>query len=277
MLGSDVVSELEAAHYQVLPLTKQDLDITDSEKVKEIIYETEPEFVINCAAYTNVDLAEKETTKAISVNGFGPSSISKYSAKVGATVVHISTDYVFDGEKMIGPYVESDKPKPISAYGASKFAGEQMVVAKNPKHFIVRTAGLYGANGNNFVKAIVRAANERGHLEVVSDQFTNPTSTKSLSEAIIELIKTEDYGIYHLAASGACSWYEFAQEIMAIEETNVPIKQISNEQLERAAKRPIYSVLSSEKPNTPKMEYWRNDLKQYMANRSNYITELEQV
>lgn len=273
MLGSDVCEQMSKTSNTIIPLTKGQLDITNHNKVMSCIAENEPDIIINCAAYTNVDLAEKESLKAISVNGFGPSSISEAANEVGATVVHISTDYVFNGNKVSGPYLEDDKPDPISVYGASKLIGEEMVKAKADKYFIVRTAGLYGANGNNFVKSIIRAANEFGQLEVVSDQFTNPTSTKALAEGIMGLIETQDYGIYHLAAAGACSWYEFAQEIMDILETDVPIYKTKQKDTKREAKRPIYSVLGQTNPNTPNMEYWRHDLKRFLADRSNYTTD----
>jgi dTDP-4-dehydrorhamnose reductase len=183
---------------------------------------------------------------------------------VNCPVVYISTDYVFDGLKG-KPYVESDITSPISAYGMSKLKGEEVTRAFNNKHFIVRTAGLYGHNGNNFVKAILRASKEKKELEVVNDQFANPTSTKELSRAILNLTKTQDYGIHHLAATGACSWYEFAREILLLAEDHTPIKPIPYFSLGKKANRPVYSVLGTEKPKDQDMLYWREGLRQFMA------------
>lgn len=277
MLGQDISKLIKTTRNILVPVTKSELNIADGNKVKAFIQRIRPNIIINCAAYTNVDLAEQESLKAISVNGFGPYSISEAANEIGAKVVHISTDYVFNGNKISGPYLEEDRPDPISVYGASKLVGEEMIKANTDKYFIVRTAGLYGAGGDNFVRRIVANAKEFGRLEVVYDQFTNPTSTMALSEAIMALIETEHYGIHHLAAAGACSWYEFAQEIVNILEIDVLMYKSKLKDAKRAAERPYYSVLGQSNPESPKMEYWRYDLKRFLADKSNYAPKAEQI
>jgi dTDP-4-dehydrorhamnose reductase len=266
MLGKDVVEEFSHAFHDVVPVNRTKADITQPSQVKSIVNTTLPDLVINCAAFTDVNLAETEQRQAILANGFGPPSISRAAANIGVPIIHISTDYVFNGDK-VAPYVESDKTDPINYYGFSKMVGEMLVKASNSKHFVVRTAGLYGANGTTFIDKVL-SAYERGEaLKVVNDQFTNPTSTRELARAILALSETQDYGIHHLASTGACSWYEFAQVAMSLKEIKADIEPISYKDLEGGAKRPEYSVLWTEKPKEHKMKYWRDALRDFILQK----------
>jgi dTDP-4-dehydrorhamnose reductase len=210
-----------------------------------------PELVLHAAAWTDVDLAESHPQEAATVNVGGTRNV----AELGAPLVYFSTDYVFDGRKR-EPYVESDGPNPLSAYGRSKLHGE---AAAGESAWIVRSSWLFGPSGHNFVRTILRLAAERDELTVVDDQRGCPTYVGHLAAAVRELVELP-YGRWHLAAAGDCTWFEFAQEIVSRADLDCVVRPISTAELGRPAPRPAYSVLRSEKPRAPELPHWRDGL-----------------
>src|SRR5262249_42629845 len=188
-------------------------DITDGAALAEAMTELRPEAVINCAAWTDVDGAEGDEEEATRVNGEGAGLVAAAAEAAGATIIHPSSDYVFDGAKR-SPYVESDEVAPLSAYGRSKLAGEREVAARNAKHFIARSSWLFGVAGRNFVETMLHLASEQPEILVVSDQVGSPTYTAQLAPAIVDLAEQHDHGIHHIAAAGECSWFGFAPGII---------------------------------------------------------------
>ncbi|CCQ94413.1 Spore coat polysaccharide biosynthesis protein spsK [[Clostridium] ultunense Esp] len=241
-LGQDLIVFLKMRGYKVFSYTHEKLEITNQMQVKQEIKEIRPDIVFHSAAYTKVDQAEEEMDLAFAVNGWGTRNVAVASEEVGAKLVYISTDYVFDGEKG-KPYLEYDRTAPLNVYGASKEMGEQMVRDFHSRFFIVRTSWVYGAYGANFVKTMLRLGKEQLAVRVVNDQIGSPTYTVDLAEALLHLIETEKYGIYHLSNSGACSWYEFAKAIFEEVGMQVTVEPIPTEAFPRPAKRPKYSVL----------------------------------
>jgi dTDP-4-dehydrorhamnose reductase len=240
-LGSDLLKILPAKH-QVIGCDIQDWDITDLKSTLENVGRIRPEVLVNAAAYTDVDGCELNPDLAYRVNTLGAHNLAIACQKLGAVMVHVSTDFVFDGEKG-SPYLEFDQPRPLSVYGKSKLASEQWVAAVLNTYFIVRTAWLYGKKGKNFVKTILKLAEEKDVLRVVDDQVGSPTYSWDLAQKIAELIETEAYGIYHVTNSGQTSWCEFAKEILRLAGKNVKVEPISSEELARPAARPALSVL----------------------------------
>ena len=232
-----------------------ELDITDEAAVSSFILDLKPSLVINAAAFTNVDGCEDQQELAFAVNGEGPGNIAAACHEVGATLVHYSTDYVFDGSNE--SYVESDTPNPINVYGASKLLGEQAIMAAMDDYRIVRTSWLFGLNGPNFVETMLRLSMEMKMVRVVNDQFGKPTFTVDLASKTPEIVKAEP-GIYHITNDGICSWYEFAS---AVVDNVVPC---SSSEFLRKAKRPTYSVLLNLK--TRPMRHWKLAIEEYLNN-----------
>jgi dTDP-4-dehydrorhamnose reductase len=217
------------------------LDISDRQAVAETVERLRPSWVINAAAYNHVDGAEAATELAFAVNASGPGHLAEAAARAGADMVHISTDYVFDGRKG-APYTELDRANPLSVYGRSKYEGELQVQAAHPSACVLRTAWLYGEYGKNFVKAILGAAERGGPLKVVTDQVGSPTWTRHLAQAISELIRTPARGLFHVANAGACSRFDFAR---AIVQGRVDVQPIGAADAARPAPRPANSALLS--------------------------------
>jgi len=266
MLGSDVLDVLAARGHEAVGYARADLDITRHADVEEVIADLRPDVVFNCAAYTNVDGAEEEEDAAMAVNDAGAALVASVAASYGAAVVYPSSDYVFSGEKR-QPYVESDVTGPLSAYGRSKQAGETSVAVANPRHYIVRTSWLFGVNGPNFVETMLRLADEQSEVVVVTDQVGAPTYTRHLAQGLVLLAESQEYGIHHIAASGSCSWYEFAQEIFDQAAVECRVMAGTTEMLARPAPRPAYSVLGSERPDPIVLPHWRTGLSEYLAQR----------
>lgn len=240
-----------------------DLDITDEHAV---FGAPKTDIILNCAAYTNVDGAEENEDAAFAVNCLGAKYLTALAEKQNIPIVHVSTDYVFDGFGRV-PYVETDLTNPQTVYGKTKLLGEKEVSAYE-KHFIVRTAWLYGRNGKNFVKTIARLAGEREMLTVVSDQMGCPTEAKDLAQHILRLAETEAFGTYHCTGNGACSWYDFACEIVDILKLDCTIQPCSTADYPAKAKRPAYSVLSNEKLKREiayTMLPWKDRLKEFLT------------
>lgn len=228
----------------VIGKSSKELNIADIENVKSVLNEISPDIVINPAAYTNVDGSEINKELAFNVNALGPKNLAMVCEDIGAKILHISTDYVFNGEGNT-PFKENDEPSPQSIYGISKNMGDNFVREFSSKHFIVRTSWVYGYNGMNFVYAIRNAAKERGSLKIVNDQIGNPTNAEDLSHHILKLITTEKYGIYHCAGHGECTRYEFARKIIELSRIPCEITPCRTQEYPTPAKRPTYSSLDN--------------------------------
>jgi dTDP-4-dehydrorhamnose reductase len=264
MLGQDVAASASAAGHEVTALSRGELDITDPGAIAAALTAARPDVVINCAAYTNVDGAETESKLAREVNGAGAGNVAHAAAEHGARVVHVSSDYVFDGSKR-SPYLESDRTGPVSQYGHSKLAGEVAVAQAAPgAHTIVRTSWLFGLRGPCFPATILRLAGERDELTVVDDQVGCPTFTAHLAAALVKLSEAPPAGVLHVAAAGQCSWFEFAAEIVRRSGAECEIKPGTTAELARPAPRPAYSVLRSER-GAPELPDWHDGLAAYIA------------
>ena len=248
MLGRELMEALggyqrgRGGGLEVWGLDVEELDITEAGAVERWVGEHRPGVVINCAAYTDVDGCESRRELALAVNGAGPGNLAGACARVGALLVHLSTDFVFDGQDD-RPYREGDEPRPVSVYGASKLAGEEAVRERWGEHLIVRVSWLFGRHGKNFVGTIRRLAREREYLEVVNDQVGSPTYTGDLVEALGHLVGVGARGTVHFRNEGSCSWYEFACEIVRQSGLATAVRPITSGQLKRAARRPAWSVL----------------------------------
>ena len=253
MLGHDVENALIHGNMDYVA-TDTDVDITDYVALKDFVKAKKIDWIINCSAYTAVDKAEDESEKVFKINADGVLNIAKVAKKQDARLIHISTDYVFDGNKKEA-YTEDDLTNPIGAYGKSKLEGENNIRATLNKYFIIRTAWLYGKNGNNFVNTMLKLFNERGKVKVVSDQFGSPTYAVDFANIIFMIVSknSKDYGIYHFTNEGRISWFDFANEIYRIAKgldlikRDVKITPVSTEEYPTKAKRPINSYLSKEK------------------------------
>jgi dTDP-4-dehydrorhamnose reductase len=270
MAGTDLTAELEARDADVVALTKEELDITDSRVVDRAIREHRPSVIVNCAAYTRVDAAEEHERLATAINGSSVEHLAGAANAVDALLVQISTDFVFDGTKRT-PYEVNDPTAPLSAYGRSKLLGE-FAASHARKHLIVRTAWLFGRNGPNFVEAILRQIGKgTDPLRVVDDQRGRPTHTPHLAHAIIRLAGNHDArGIVHYADEDECSWYDFACAIVEELGATVHVKRVSTEEFPRPARRPAYSVLSTERYERltgVHPESWREGLREYLGER----------
>ena len=244
-LGTDAVSYF-SKKADVIAYKDIDLDITDYEKVSAAVKEAKPDIVINTAAITNVDGCETNEELANKVNSYGAGVVARAAAEAGSVLVHISTDYVFDGTNTT-PYFETDKTCPKNVYGRSKLEGELEVEKYCKRSYTCRTAWLYGPHGNNFVKTMMKVGAEKGEVSVVTDQVGNPTSTFELIRMIDAIIKSEKYGIYNTTCEGICSWNTFAREIFRRSGINVKINDVSSDKFIRPASRPAYSALSKNK------------------------------
>jgi dTDP-4-dehydrorhamnose reductase len=264
MLGRDLVKACAAAGHEVTALARPDVDVTDPEAVRSAIAHAGPDAVINCAAWTDVDGAEQHEEIARRVNGEGAGNVAAAAASAGASVLYVSSDYVFDGTKR-EPYVESDPTNPLSAYGRSKLAGEQATAEANPRHLIVRSSWLFGSHGGNFVATMLRLGAERDELRVVDDQVGCPTWTGHLAEGLAALATGDAYGIHHLAGAGDCSWCAFAREIFRHAGVDCEVQPITTDEYPLPATRPAYSVLRSTRGLA--LPPWQKGLEGYLAER----------
>ena len=243
MLGHDLIEVLKDNH-ELLLTTSKTLDITDGDSVMDFIVKSNPDIVINSAAYTDVDGCESNPDLAYNVNGEGVKNLALACREVDCPLVHISTDYVFNGQND-RPWVEDDEIGPISIYGKSKLKGEEHIKEILEKYFIVRTAWLYGVNGRNFPRTMLELAQKHSEITVVYDEVGTPTYTPDLAKGISELIETDYYGTYHLTNSGNCSWCEFARYIFEVADVDVNVIPVTASEFARPAPRPSYSVLEN--------------------------------
>jgi dTDP-4-dehydrorhamnose reductase len=266
MLGRDVLLAAGNAGHDVVGFGHTELDVTDAAAVGAKLEAERPDVVLNCAAWTDVDGAEEDEEEAMAVNGTGAGKVAAAAAAVDASVVYVSSDYVFDGAKR-APYLESDQPAPLSAYGRTKLAGEEATSAANPRHFIVRSSWLFGIGGGNFVETMLRLAADHGEVLVVHDQVGSPTYTWHLAYGIVRLIEGLEHGIHHMAAAGECSWYEFAREIFEQAKIECNVLAATTEMLDRPAARPPYSALASQREHAIELPSWHDGLLGYLAQR----------
>lgn len=277
-LGGDIVQILKKQYPQhlLIPITHADLDVTDTDGLRQIITKNEPAVVINTTAYHKVDEVEQNPEKAFAVNALAPWRMAQICRAVGAALMFISTDYVFGRHKDRRiPYSENDLPGPINVYGASKMAGEALVQGTWDKHYIVRTSGLYGVRGasgkgGNFVELMLRLAQEGKDIRVVNDQHTTPTYTPDLAFELINLLESGKYGLYHVSNSGECTWYEFASKIFELSGLKPSLTPTTSLEFKTTAARPAYSVLSKEHlaaAGLPPMRSWQDALAEYLKAR----------
>lgn len=264
MLGRDVMRAATRAGVEAHGLSRSELDITDRSAVDSAIGELQPDSIVNCAAWTDVDGAEEHEAEALEINGHGAAVL----AEAGPRLIHVSTDYVFPGDKNTA-WTEDDPVAPQSAYGRTKLAGEQAVSSADPGHAIVRTAWLFGTDGNNFVETMLKLAADRGAVSVVDDQRGCPTFTAHLADALIEIAAGRAAGgVHHCAGAGETTWFGFAKEIFERTGTPCDLTPTTSEAFVRPAKRPANSVLAVTRPDTPRLPDWRDGLDDYIAARA---------
>jgi dTDP-4-dehydrorhamnose reductase len=268
MLGQAVAAVATRLGHDVIALSRADLDITDSDHVRRVVAAAEPRAVVNCAAWTDVDGAETAEAAATGVNATGAGNVARAAAESATRLVHVSTDYVFDGSKR-SPWVESDPVGPVGAYGRSKLAGEEEVAAASEDYAIVRTAWLFGAGGRNFVDTILAVGREREEVDVVTDQIGSPTWSAHLAEALVEVAERRgDVGLFHAAGGGACSWYELAVEVFDRAGVRCRVLPTTSERYSRLAQRPAYSVLDTERDEAPLLPPWQDGVAGYLAEKA---------
>lgn len=271
-LGRDLQRVVQ--EWDLVPFDHQALDICDHHHVRSALQEVDPDLVINAAAYVAVDACETQVERAFRVNAFAVHHLAQVCRNLDCTLVHFSTDYVFDGEKGEA-YGEDDPPNPLNVYGASKVAGEYLLRQTWGRHFLLRTSGLYGGvgehkQGGNFVETMLTLAAERGGVQVVGDQVLSPTYTRDLAEGMVKLLSTDAYGLYHITNRGQCSWYEFAQAIFERVEWNPTLERIRSGDLDREARRPRNSVLDNGKFASltgHRLPPWEEALSRYLTER----------
>lgn len=274
MLGHDVRRVAERAGHELLLVDLPELDITDATAVNAFFQSERPEASINCAGWTDVDGAETKQAQAHAVNADGAGNLARAAAAIDSPLLHISTDYVFDGVAPLDadgrprPYVESDHTGPRSVYGSTKLDGERQVLAASREHCIVRTAWLYGIDGPNFVATMLRLADEREAVQVVEDQVGSPTWSGHLAPAVVGLLEREVSGLIHLTGAGTVSWNGFAREIFRQAEVDCLVEPATSEQMARPAPRPAWSALESEREDVVPMPDWRDGLAGYLAARA---------
>ena len=265
-LGYELVKELNNKGYtDILAVDKDEMDITNKDMVNKVIKNYHPDVIFHCAAWTAVDKAEDEKEACYNVNVNGTKYISEAAKEIDAKLIYISTDYVFDGTKE-GLYEINDEVNPKSVYGMTKYQGEKLVRQNNFKHFIVRISWVFGVNGNNFIKTMLKLAETRNELTVVADQFGSPTYTVDLAKLLVEMSETEKYGTYHINNEGYCNWAEFAEYIFKINNKNVNVKHITSEEYPQKAYRPRNSKLSKkslDENGFDRLPSWQDAVERY--------------
>ncbi len=263
MLGHKVVAAGERAGHEVIAADLAECDLTDAGATIAFVAEAAPEAIVNCAAYTDVDAAEEHEAVALRVNADAAGNLARAAAIVSARVVHLSTDYVFDGAND-RPWVESDHPAPLGAYGRTKLAGEEQVLLATPDHAIVRTAWLFGAGGPNFVDTMLRLAQERDEVAVVTDQTGCPTWTGHLAPALVALAEGTDTGVFHGAGGGRCTWNDLAAETFSRAGVTCRATPTTSDAFKRPAPRPAWSVLGTEREPGVRLPPWTEGLQGHL-------------
>ena len=272
-LGSDAVAAFRANGDEVFPLTHEDIELQDIGSVSTCLEGLRPQVVVNTAAMHHVENCEREPQKAFAVNGLGTRNVALVARDLGAVLMHVSTDYVFDGVKG-SPYDESDAPNPLNVYGNTKLCGEYFVRSTLDKHFVLRTSAIYGRSpcrakgGLNFIELMLKLARERGEVRVVDSEFISPTSTAELGRQMVALSRSDFYGLYHATADGSCSWHEFAREIFALTGTKVSLKAAGPNEFPAKVPRPKYSVLENRGLKTRQLNIfrsWQDGVREYLS------------
>lgn len=272
-LGSDAVAAFTKHGDEVVPLTHSDLELSNIDSVSACLQGMRPQVVVNTAAMHHVEKCEQEPEKAFAVNGLGTRNLALVARDIGATLMHVSTDYVFDGAKG-SPYEESDAPNPLNVYGNTKLSGEYFVRGTVEKHFVLRTSAIYGKSpcrakgGPNFIELMLKLAKERGTVRVVDSEFVTPTSTAELAAQMVKLSRCDSYGLYHATAEGSCSWHEFAREIFALTSTQVNLEVAGPNDFPAKVPRPKYSVLENRGLKSHQLNVfkpWQEGVREYLS------------
>ncbi|MEQ2468236.1 dTDP-4-dehydrorhamnose reductase [Niallia hominis] len=266
-LGYDVVLEGKKRGFEIIGVGHKELDITQEEQVKSYVHNVEPDAIIHCAAYTAVDNAEDDKETCLDVNVNGTKYLAAAAKSVDATFIYISTDYVFEGTGT-EPFTEEDAANPVGYYGLTKYEGEKAVQSLLDKYFIVRISWVFGINGNNFIKTMLRLAETRDELNVVGDQYGSPTYTFDLAKLLLDMVKTEKYGVYHASNEGFTTWADFAKEIFQVAGKKVKVNSITTEEYPTKAVRPKNSRMSKdklEKNGFTRLPAWQDALTRYIA------------
>lgn len=263
-LGKELAEILPERGHEVVALERAGLDVTDAGGVEDVVGHYTPDLVVNAAAYTSVDGCETETELAYAANALGPRNLAQVCERRGCELLHVSTNYVFDGEED-GPYEPFDPPWPISVYGRTKLAGEEYVRDLCTRWYVVRTAGVYGL-GHNFVRTMLRVGTERDLLEVKDDEYVSPTYARDLAVGVAEVIEEGNYGLYHVTNAGSCSWYEFTREIFRLSGLETGVVPIPTSEYPLPAARPANGVLSD--LGSPRLRPWREALADYLKRES---------
>lgn len=265
-LGREIQKEYENDGAMLICTDVGDLDISDNEQVMRYVRDLQPDVIMNCAAYTAVDACENEWDLAYRINAIGPRNLAIAARETGAKLMHISTDYVFEGNAH-EPYTEFDEVHPVSAYGKTKLEGERFVQQFAERYFILRTAWLYG-EGNNFAKTMLRLAESHDEVRIVCDQFGSPTSAAELAKVMHRLEPTENYGLFHATCEGSCSWADFAEEIFRLAGKTTKVTRVTTEEYGSTTKRPAYSVLDNymlRLTTGARMADWKDALRAYLG------------
>jgi dTDP-4-dehydrorhamnose reductase len=274
-LGHDVVRAFADQGDEVRALTHDDIELSSLESVMGCLRGTQADVVVNTAAMHHVESCEQQPGRAHEVNVVGARNLATATRDLGSVLIHVSTDYVFDGTKG-RPYLESDEARPLNVYGRTKLEGEQFVRDINPKHYVLRTAALYGNHpcrakgGQNFVDLMLRLARERGRVRVVDSEFTSPTATADLARQIAALSRSDLYGLYHATAEGSCSWHAFAGEIFRVADVSVTLEVASPNEFPAKVPRPAYSVLENcglKSQNLNRFRPWQDGLHTYLSDK----------
>lgn len=275
-LGTDVVHAFADNADEVSSLTHSDIELSNLDSVSTRLQEVHPEIIVNTAAMHHVENCEWEPEKAFGINALGARNLSLVARDLRAVVMHVSTDYVFDGTKG-SPYEEPDAPRPLNVYGNTKLSGEYFVRSTLEKHFVLRTSAIYGKSpcrakgGLNFIELMLKLAKDRGKVRVVDTEFVTPTSTKELARQIVRLSRQDCYGLYHATAEGSCSWYEFAREIFALTKTKVTLETAGPNEFPAKVPRPAYSVLENRALKSRGLNVftpWQRGLREYLGERA---------
>ena len=272
-LGMDVAQAFAKNGDEVSPVTHSDVELSSTDSVSNCLESLRPDIIANTAAMHHVENCERDPQKAFAVNGLGARNVALVARNIGATLMHVSTDYVFDGAKG-SPYEESDAPMPLNVYGNTKLSGEYFVRSTVDKHFVLRTSAIYGKNpcrakgGLNFIELMLKLARERGEVKVVDSEFVTPTSTSEIARQMVALSRCNFYGLYHATAEGSCSWYEFAREIFSIANVRVNLKVAGPNEFPAKVARPAYSVLENRALKSHGLNVfkpWQEGLREYLS------------
>ncbi|HTT17824.1 MAG TPA: dTDP-4-dehydrorhamnose reductase [Candidatus Sulfotelmatobacter sp.] len=281
-LGNDVIRSFANNGDEVLGLTHAEIELSTPHSAADCLRSQSPDLVVNTAAMHHVENCELQPDKAYAVNALGSRNLALVTRELNATLMHVSTDYVFDGAKG-KPYLEEDAPRPLNVYGNTKLSGEYFVSTVNPKHFILRTSALFGEHpcrakgGQNFIDLMLRLAKERRRVRVVDSEFVSPTSTRELAQQMVVLSKTSSYGLYHATAQGSCSWYEFAKEIFSAAGITVQLEVASATEFPAKVPRPSYSVLENRRLKAQGLnvfDSWKAGVHNYIRSKSEADAQL---